>query len=672
MWPSIRLDMYTYLNVLTAADRIAKYSGDGTPVAAIGSYGSGNGQLNAPEGVAVDPLGNSIYVSDISNNRVQVFTALSQCSPSSPASPAAFASARYDYSAQWGLFGNADGQFKGPVGIATDFSSNVYVGEGIFFPGNDRVQKFTSTGSFVTKWGSKGTGPYQFEQARHIAVDASCNVYVSDFNNARVKKFSGDGTFMTQWGSNGAGDGQFGTITGGVAVDLSTGEVYVADINNNRVQKFTRDGDFILKWGTSGSGDGQFNGPTDVAVDSTGKVYVTEVGSGNTNPRVQKFDAQGNFITKWGSFGGANSQFRNPQGVATDAADNVYVADTENLRIQKFNNTGTFVTKVGTSGTGNAQFQFAGPYDISIDIASGKVYATDTANHRIQVFAPDITPPTVTNIYPANAQTDISVTPCICVTFNEQMLSSSINTNTIIVKDSSDNTVAGEVTYSTVTRMASFNPTNLLDYSASYTATVKSGANGVKDAAGNPLSLESTWSFTTMVQPAPGGVHQFAGKWGSQGDGNGQFKEPFAIARDPNTGTIYVAEAGSSFGRIQKFSGTGTYLGTIAIGQVGNVVGIAVDPNNGDVYVAEASPNTIKKFSSTGTFITSWGSPGAGQGQFNGLYSTLGVDSSGNVFVADWGNHRIQKFSSTGAFIAMWGSFGNGPNQFRNPTGMSF
>src|SRR5437868_12773438 len=48
--------------------------------------------------------------------------------------------------------------------------------------------------------------------------------------------------------------------------------------------------------------------------------------------------------------------FRSPQGVAVDAADNVYVADTNNNRIQKFNSTGTFLTKWGSNGTGDGQF----------------------------------------------------------------------------------------------------------------------------------------------------------------------------------------------------------------------------------------------------------------------------------------------------------------------------
>jgi hypothetical protein len=71
---------------------------------------------------------------------------------------------------------------------------------------------------------------------RAVAVDTSGNVYVADTNNDRIQKFTSDGTFLTTWGSEGSGDGQFDWPSG-VAVDAS-GNVYVADRGNDRIQKF--------------------------------------------------------------------------------------------------------------------------------------------------------------------------------------------------------------------------------------------------------------------------------------------------------------------------------------------------------------------------------------------------------------------------------------------------
>ena len=95
------------------------------------------------------------------------------------------------------------------------------------------------------------------------------------------------------------------------------------------------------KWGTSGSGNGQFSGPTGVAVDGSGKVYVMDY----SNNRVQKFDSSGTYLTKWGNYGSGDGQFQYAIGLAVDGGGTVYVADDSNQRIQKFDSGGAFLTK---------------------------------------------------------------------------------------------------------------------------------------------------------------------------------------------------------------------------------------------------------------------------------------------------------------------------------------
>ena len=87
---------------------------------------------------------------------------------------------------------------------AVDSSNNVYVAD----QDNNRIQKFDSSGKFITKWGSYGNGDGQFHNPDGIEVDSSGNVYVSDTDNNRIQKFDSNGTFITQWGS-GSSDGQF-------------------------------------------------------------------------------------------------------------------------------------------------------------------------------------------------------------------------------------------------------------------------------------------------------------------------------------------------------------------------------------------------------------------------------------------------------------------------------
>ncbi|MCE8425362.1 MAG: 6-bladed beta-propeller [Candidatus Methanoperedens sp.] len=167
--------------------------------------------------------------------------------------------------------------------------------------------------------------------SKGIAVDPSSgNIYFADRNNHRIQKFSSTGEFITELGSYGSGDGQFFYPTD-IAVD-SNGDFYVADTSNLRIQKFSSTGEFITKWGSSGTGDGQFRGLIGIAIDSSGDVYVTDV----YNARIQKFNSNGAFITKWGSFGTGDGQFFVPFGVAVDSSGNVYVSDESTNTLQKF------------------------------------------------------------------------------------------------------------------------------------------------------------------------------------------------------------------------------------------------------------------------------------------------------------------------------------------------
>ena len=95
------------------------------------------------------------------------------------------------------------------------------------------------------------------------------------------------------------------------------------------------------KRGSRGSGDGQFRTPHTIAFDREGNAYVTDTG----NSRVEKFSADGKFITKWGSKGSAEGSFNEPHNTPIDSRGNVYVSDMFNHRIQKFSSEGKYITQ---------------------------------------------------------------------------------------------------------------------------------------------------------------------------------------------------------------------------------------------------------------------------------------------------------------------------------------
>ena len=137
------------------------------------SAGAGNGQFDAPTGVATDAAGN-LYVADNNNSRNQKFTSSG------------------GYLTQWG------GQLFIPTGVAVDAAGNVYVAD----YGYDRILKFTSSGSYITQWGTHGTGNGQFNGPDGVAVDAAGHVYVADYRNNRIQMFGPVTTpaKATSWG----------------------------------------------------------------------------------------------------------------------------------------------------------------------------------------------------------------------------------------------------------------------------------------------------------------------------------------------------------------------------------------------------------------------------------------------------------------------------------------
>jgi len=221
--------------------------------------------------------------------------------------------------------------------------------------------------TIILTWGGLGTDPGQFSQPWGVAVDSEGNVYVCDSENNRVQKFDANGTFITLWGSRctmatgdgcvdpdgdgpmQVGDGQFARPQT-LAVD-EDGSVYVADLGNWRIQKFDSNGLFVTKWGSEGTGEGQFaSGGRGIAVDVEGFVYVTD----SRNDRVQKFSGDGSFVAMW------NSELRFPDAIATDGTS-VYV--TTSGSVHRFRTDGTAIMQwplVSTPCGGDNAFDVKG------------------------------------------------------------------------------------------------------------------------------------------------------------------------------------------------------------------------------------------------------------------------------------------------------------------------
>lgn len=265
-----------------------------------------------------------------------------------------------------------------PAAAGVDFNGKVYISS------RWNVIKLDTNGAFLNQWGTQGAGPGQFSYAGKLAFDRAGHVYVIDDYNDRIEEFDTNGTFITTWGSTGTQPGQFQQPQG-LAVSPA-GRIYVTDSLNFRVQVFSRPGVFLEQFGTLGTNSGQFSFPGEIAVDSSNNVYVTDSPGGPYDDyRVQKFDADGNFLTEWAAFGTNTGGSIQVGGIATDRENNVYVANGSNNRVEKFTSDGVFLAAWGSFGTGPGQFNT--PSGIALDPTGNYVYVGDYYNARVNVFA---------------------------------------------------------------------------------------------------------------------------------------------------------------------------------------------------------------------------------------------------------------------------------------------
>ena len=126
------------------------------------------------------------------------------------------------------------------------------------------------------------------------------------------------------------------------------------------------------------------------------------------------------------------------------------------------------------------------------------VAATD-ATYVATFNVPDTTPPTVTLVSPASGATGVGTAMNVRGTFSEAMNSSTMTTATVTLAPQGGSPLAAAVTYDGETRTVTIDPTSDLDEGRVYTATIKGGASGVKDVAGNALAADRVWTFTTAA-----------------------------------------------------------------------------------------------------------------------------------------------------------------------------
>jgi DNA-binding beta-propeller fold protein YncE len=172
----------------------------------------------------------------------------------------------------------------------------------------------------------------------------------------------------------------------GIVIDKENRLAYVVDTQQDQVLVFDADSYKLLRRiGTGGkkhtlTSPGNFSLPTNVAVDKDGNVYVTDT----LNDRVEIFDADGNFISQFGTAGDGPGHFARPKGIAIDRDGHIWVTDEVQSRVQVFNKEGRLLIYFGELGWYPGQFQAL--YGITSDDRDNRIITTEQFPGRVQVF----------------------------------------------------------------------------------------------------------------------------------------------------------------------------------------------------------------------------------------------------------------------------------------------
>ncbi|MEM7708105.1 MAG: NHL repeat-containing protein, partial [Pseudomonadota bacterium] len=244
--------------------------------------------------------------------------------------------------------------FNTPQSVVVDSAGSVYVAD----RGNNRIQKFSSSGVYLTEFGSEGNGPGEISLPRHISIDGLDAIYIADLGNSRMVKFSAPGgddptvphEFEFSFGGPGLGPGEFTTIATSLVDE--TGNIFVASHGADRIQKFDSDGQFLLEFGSLGFGAGEFVNPRGMAINTSDELLV-----GDSGNRIQIFDLSGNFLRE-------QSPILEEEGLNLAAGDidilptgelvlaNLFTGD-----IVKTDSAGVVQTTFSSQGTGPSRFQ---------------------------------------------------------------------------------------------------------------------------------------------------------------------------------------------------------------------------------------------------------------------------------------------------------------------------
>ena len=513
---------------------------------------------------------------------------------------------------------------------------------------------------------SSGSLPVQLSDARAVGYDpATGDVYVADTANNRVLVFSFSPTagfsYLTQFGSKGTGDGEFSEAYG-VAVDTASRWVYVVD-GAGRVEKFSIGAGSPPTFAYLGSfGTGTLHAPRQVAVAPNGDVLVMNRPQNKTESECYVYRATSTSATLefgFGTSGKANGQFTDdPRGVAVSADGTLaFATDSGGKRVEVFSLTqsgGHYTSAAWTAtipqGTGSGAF--VGPRGLTVT-ADNHLLLTDEWGYNLHEYSFSETP-----TFSATSTLDSTPTAPPVPGVNAPRGLGVASNGAIYVMDYWNQ----RVEYGT------------LGSGGTIQGAQAFGQRGDPDQDG---AINFAWSIALqpgtgdvfianresnqIEECGPTGLNCLTA--GAKGTALADFSFPQGIAFAPD-GELYISDTGND--RIQGCTATVTtklvLSGCVAYGSKGSgstapagdlnqPTGITVSPDGSTLWVADTLNNRIQSLSLASH---TWNAPihkttGTGKQTPFTVPWGVAVAPDGSIWVSDTGNYRIVSMSTTGA-----------------------
>ncbi len=666
-----------------AGNGVSGYSGDGGPAT--------NANIRNTYTLGSDGVGN-VYIADTHNNVVRKITNTGVISTIAGNGTTGFS----------GDGGQATAaQLNGPYGIVVDASNNVYIADN----SNNRIRKVDPSGIITTFAGGSLGSPIDAGQATDavlaspssLAVDASGNIYVTEFLTAKVRKITPGGVFSTI-----AGNGTFSyTGDGGPATDATVGQirgigvdasnnVYFYDNTYSVVRKISAGG--IISTVAGGGVDNvadsvdaltaSITGLYSMAVDPSGNIYLPDgidavVRMVNTDGIIKTIAGTHSSHFYAGDGGPAtDASIIYPQCVAADAVGNIYVGDYGNERVRKvaldFTGSNTICqTSVTTMSypVSGGTWSSSNPAVATVNSSTGEITGLTNGTVIISYTIGGFSATVLATVMPLPNSGTISG-PSVVPIGGSIALSS---TQPGGVWSGCNNSVA--------TIDGGGNVSGLSNGSALMSYTVTNGCGS--SHATFPVTVGSCVAATNISTIAGNHVAGYSGDGGPASEA--ELTAPHAIVADAS-GNVFIADRFNHVIRKINPSGTiSTIAGTGVAGFSGdggpasnaalnNPAGLAFD-GDGNLYIADMYNERIRKIDLSGNISTV-----AGNGYHGGWMGApfgnggpatdaalvypiaLAVSCSGEMYIAEYGSQRVRKVDEAGIITNFAGTARAGYN----------